>query len=158
MLKEGIWRSSQRLTLCLFTVRPSFDFLPFPACHVIRSTFMRRFLSCLFCWTNWCIMTMVSIMVKKISGRAESPPPVRSSQQNRAFSHFFVLHFPYMARDPTIFLVNFITFCALNKWSKFGKNGRCLNIFKTKKLHYLLHYPIVSIVKCMRLQCIFQKI
>ena len=103
-------------------------------------------------------MTMVSIMVKKISGRAEYPPPVRSSQQNRAFSHFFVLHFPYMARDPTIFLVNFITFCALNKWSKFRKNGRCLNIFKTKKLHYLLHYPIVSIVKCMRLQCIFQKI
>ena len=102
-------------------------------------------------------MTMVSIMVKKISGRAESPPPVRSSQQNRAFSHFFVLHFPYMARDPTIFLVNFITFCALNKWSKFGENGRCLNIFKTKKLHYLLHYPIVSMVKCMRLQCIFQK-
>ena len=72
-------------------------------------------------------------MVKKISGRVESPPPARSSLQNRAFSHFFGLQFPYMARDPIIFLANSITFCALNKWSKFGKNGRCLNIFKTKK-------------------------
>ena len=65
---------------------------------------------------------------------------------------------PLNDRWPHNLFLLLMRLCILRKWSKFQKNGKSVNIFKTKKPAWFVHFPIVSIVKLINFERIFWKI